>query len=145
MVNATPRPLYPRERNLVPIAWEAPCAPGPVRKGAENLASKGVRSPERPDRSESLYRPRYPGPFSHRLNNTRVTNQPINSMIFVKNVTYLATQQTLNVTPNWCQGTVASQAMKKLKTCQVGAAMTLLGPEPALGIPRCSARVAIKN
>jgi hypothetical protein len=26
-----------------------------------------------------------------------------------------------------------------------GAAMTLLGPEPALGIPRCSTRVAIKN
>jgi hypothetical protein len=26
-----------------------------------------------------------------------------------------------------------------------GAAMTLIGPEPAVGIPRCSARVAIKN
>jgi hypothetical protein len=26
-----------------------------------------------------------------------------------------------------------------------GTAMTLLGPEPALGIPRCSASVAIKN
>jgi hypothetical protein len=26
-----------------------------------------------------------------------------------------------------------------------GAAMTLLGPEPALGIPKCLARVAIKN
>ena len=84
MVNATPRPLYPRERNLVPIVREAACVPGPVRKGAENLASKGVRSPERPDRSESLYRSSYPGPFSHRLNNTCLTNQPINSMIFVK-------------------------------------------------------------
>jgi hypothetical protein len=31
------------------------------------------------------------------------------------------------------------------KLARQGAAMTLLGPEPALGIPRCSARVAIKN
>jgi hypothetical protein len=31
------------------------------------------------------------------------------------------------------------------KLVRQAAAMTLLGPEPALGIPRCSARVAIKN
>jgi len=31
--------------------------------GAENLASTGIRSPDRPARSESLYRLHYPGPF----------------------------------------------------------------------------------
>jgi len=37
-------------------------APGPVWTVAENLASTGIRSPDRPVRSESLYRLRYPGP-----------------------------------------------------------------------------------
>ena len=41
MVNATPRPLYPRERDLVPIVWEVEWAPGPVWMGAENLPSPG--------------------------------------------------------------------------------------------------------
>jgi hypothetical protein len=31
------------------------------------------------------------------------------------------------------------------KLARQGAAMMLLGPEPVLGIPRCSARVTIKN
>ena len=30
------------------------------RLGAENLAPTGIRSPDRPARSESLYRPTYP-------------------------------------------------------------------------------------
>ena len=30
--------------------------------GAENLAPTGIRSPDRPSRSESLYRLSYPGP-----------------------------------------------------------------------------------
>ena len=38
VVNATPRPLYPRERKPVPIVQEAGSAPVPVWKGAENLA-----------------------------------------------------------------------------------------------------------
>jgi hypothetical protein len=36
--------------------------PGPVWTGAENLASAGIRSPDRPARSESLYLLSYPGP-----------------------------------------------------------------------------------
>ena len=40
VVNATPRPLYPRKREPVPIVLEAVCAPGPVWTGAENLAPK---------------------------------------------------------------------------------------------------------
>ena len=102
VVNALPRPLYPRERagthckgpyhlhvpivlksgslNFLepsgpdqacngialllplPIVKEAGCAPGPVWTGAENLATTGIRYPDRPARSESLHRLSYPGP-----------------------------------------------------------------------------------
>ena len=54
--NAIPRPLHPWEKDPVPIVQEAGWGPGPVWKGGENLASTGIRSPDRPARSESLYR-----------------------------------------------------------------------------------------
>jgi hypothetical protein len=38
-------------------------APGPVWAGLENLAPTGIRSPDRPAGSESLYRLRFPGPL----------------------------------------------------------------------------------
>jgi hypothetical protein len=61
MVSTTPRPLYPRE---VPGThctggW---VASGPVWTCAKNLAPTGIRSPDRPARSQSLYRLSYPGP-----------------------------------------------------------------------------------
>jgi len=37
-------------------------APGPVWTGAENLAPTGIRYPDRPARSESLYQLSYPSP-----------------------------------------------------------------------------------
>jgi hypothetical protein len=63
MANATTRPLYPRERDPVRIVQEAGWVPKPVRTAAENLTPTGIRSPDRPARSESLYRLRYPGPL----------------------------------------------------------------------------------
>ena len=54
-----PAALYP-EKDPVPIAQEAGWAPGPVRTGAENLALTWIRSADRPARSQSLYRLRYP-------------------------------------------------------------------------------------
>ena len=39
---------------------EAGGAPGPVWTGAENIAPTGIRSPDRPARSQSLYRLSYP-------------------------------------------------------------------------------------
>jgi hypothetical protein len=45
----------------VPIVQEAGWAPGPVWTGVENLASTGIRFPDRPARNESLYRLSYPG------------------------------------------------------------------------------------
>ena len=58
--NATARPLYPRERDPIPVIQKDEWAPEAVRAGAENLAPTGIRSPDRPARSESLYRLRYP-------------------------------------------------------------------------------------
>jgi len=61
-VNATPRPLYPQERPGTHCIgnW---VAPGSVWTGAENLTPAGIRSPDRPARSELLYRLTYPGPY----------------------------------------------------------------------------------
>jgi hypothetical protein len=53
-----------QETEPVPIVQEARWAPGPVWTGTENLAHTGIRSPDRPDRSESLYRLSYPGPLN---------------------------------------------------------------------------------
>jgi hypothetical protein len=54
----------PRERDPVPIVQEAGWAPGPVWKGAENVAPTGIRFPDRQARSESLYRLSYRGPHT---------------------------------------------------------------------------------
>ena len=43
----------------VSIVQEAGLVPGPVWTGAENIASTGIRSPNRPVRSQSLYRKCY--------------------------------------------------------------------------------------
>jgi hypothetical protein len=45
------------------IMQEDVSAPGTLRAGMEYLASNGSRTPDRPDRSDSLYRLRYPGPL----------------------------------------------------------------------------------
>ena len=58
---ATRRPLYPRERDTVPPVQETRWAKGPVWTGAENLALTGIRSADRPVRTEWLYRLSYPG------------------------------------------------------------------------------------
>ena len=64
MVSVTPLPLFTPGKDPVPIAQEAGCALEPVWTGAENLAPTAIRSPDRPARSQSLYRLRYP---AHRL------------------------------------------------------------------------------
>ena len=56
-----PAAFTPR-KDPVPIVQEAGWASRPVWIGAENLAPTGIRSPDLPARSESLYRVRYPGP-----------------------------------------------------------------------------------
>ena len=61
VVNARPRSLYPG-KDSVPIVWVAGWNPRSVWTDAENLAPTEIRSPDRPARSESLYRLRYPSP-----------------------------------------------------------------------------------
>jgi len=51
----------PPGKTPVSIVKKAGWAPGTVWTDAENLAPTGIRSPDRPIRSESLYRMRYPG------------------------------------------------------------------------------------
>ena len=59
-VSVTHRPLFTPRKDPVPILQEAGWAPGPVWTDAENFAPTGNRSPDRPVRSHSLYRLRYP-------------------------------------------------------------------------------------
>jgi len=50
------------ERDSVPVLWEADWVPGPVWAGVENPVPTGIRSPDRPARSQTLHRLHYPGP-----------------------------------------------------------------------------------
>jgi hypothetical protein len=52
MVKATPRPINSWESNPKPVVQENPEL---VLTGVENLASTGIRSPERPARNGSVY------------------------------------------------------------------------------------------
>ena len=49
----------PPWKDPVPFVQEAGWAPGPVWTGAESLAPTRIRSPDRPARSQSLYRLSY--------------------------------------------------------------------------------------
>jgi len=59
VISVTPRPLFTPGKDLVPTGREAGWAPGPVWTGAENLATTGIRSPDRPACSQSVYRLSY--------------------------------------------------------------------------------------
>jgi hypothetical protein len=59
---STPGPgRFTPGKEPVPIVQEARWASEPVSTGSEYLAPTGIRSPDRPVRSESLYRLSYPG------------------------------------------------------------------------------------
>ena len=62
-VSVTPRPLFTPGKNPLPIVQEAGWAPGPIWAGTENLAATGIRFPDRPARSQSLYRLNYRAHF----------------------------------------------------------------------------------
>jgi hypothetical protein len=55
-VSVTPWPLSTPGKDPVPSVQETGWAPGPVWTGAENLVPTGIRSPNRPPRSQLLYR-----------------------------------------------------------------------------------------
>ena len=56
---ARPGRTLPPGKDPVLIVQEAGWGPGSVWTGAENLAPTGIRSPDRPVRSQSLYRLSY--------------------------------------------------------------------------------------
>lgn len=64
VVNAAPRPFYPREAAPVPVVQEA----GGARAGLNGCGEKKMccptvlRTADGPARTEALYRVRYPGP-----------------------------------------------------------------------------------
>ena len=59
-VSVTPWPLFTLGKDPVPIVQEAKWGPGSVWTGAENLVPTEIRSPDRPARSQLLYRLSYP-------------------------------------------------------------------------------------
>jgi hypothetical protein len=60
---SAPRPgRFTPGKAPVPTAQEGGWAPGPVWTCTKNLAPTGIRSPDRPARSQSLYRHELPGP-----------------------------------------------------------------------------------
>ena len=61
-LTSRPGRFNPGKEDPVPIVEEAELAPGPAWTGAKNLAPTGIRSLDRPARSESLYRLSYAGP-----------------------------------------------------------------------------------
>jgi len=66
-VSVTSRPPFTSGKYPVPFVQEAGWAPEPVWTDLENLARHGTRSPDRPARSQSLYRLRYPAYNQPRL------------------------------------------------------------------------------
>jgi hypothetical protein len=95
-VSVTPRPLFTPGKDPVPNVQKAGWASGPFWTGAENLAPTGIRSPDRPARSQSLYRLRYP---AHNISPRLVQN--LNMWSMKKSKYHLKFQvQRMENTPN---------------------------------------------
>jgi hypothetical protein len=67
-VRVAARPLFTPGKDPAPIIQEVGGGGGPgiVWTGGENLTLTFIRSPDRPARSQSLYRIRYPAHYSTR-------------------------------------------------------------------------------
>jgi len=74
----------------VPIVPEAGWGPGPVSTGAENLAPTGIRSPDRPTGSQSLYRLRYPA-HMYRLLSVNCLTACVSTQVSQSSVSALGT------------------------------------------------------
>jgi hypothetical protein len=79
VVNATPRPLYPRQRDPLPIIQETGWTPESEWTGTENLSRTEIRSLDRPARSESLYGLRCPD--SHLIPRSNKTGRCIDTEV----------------------------------------------------------------
>ena len=61
VVSTPPRSFYPLERDPASFVQTTGWSSGPIWTGKEKLASTGIRSPDGPASSKSLYRLRCPG------------------------------------------------------------------------------------
>ena len=92
MVSSTPRPYFTPGKDPVAIVQEAGWAPGPVWTGGKSRPT-GIRYPDRPARSQSLYRLSYQ---THTYKN--VTNGIVEKSNTSKEVTskmFIVTMQSL--------------------------------------------------
>jgi len=91
-VSVTPRPLFNPSKHPVPIVQEAGWAPGPVWTGAENLAPTGIRFPDRPARSQSLYRLSYPAHTTDEVHKHKYIRIFIYFYLFYFNPKYMSSE-----------------------------------------------------
>jgi len=90
-VSVTPRPHFTPGKTRYPLYKRLGGAPGPVWTDAENLVPIGIRSPDRPARSQSLHRLRYPAHFScigHRKTYVRIYDISRRNQYSNSNVVY---------------------------------------------------------
>jgi hypothetical protein len=74
VVSSMSWPHVTPRKDLAPIVQEAGLGPGPVWTDTENLAPNGIRSPDRPARSQSLYHLSYPAHNFHPLEVLNINN-----------------------------------------------------------------------
>ena len=82
---STPLPgRFTPGKDPVSIVLEARWSSEPVRTGADNLASIGIRSPDRPGRSESLYQLSYPSPRCSSVEGLMIYARKVRSVINIR-------------------------------------------------------------
>ena len=81
MVNSTPRPHFTPEKDPVPILQEAGWAPGPVWTGGKSRPHRDS-IPDRPARSQLLYRLSYPATV-HNVYIWNYQTHPFNLRLFI--------------------------------------------------------------
>jgi hypothetical protein len=97
-VSVTPRPLFTPGKDPV-LCTGGWVGAGPVWTGAENLALTGIRSPDRPACSQSLYRLSYRAHKEH--NYCTIYTHLISAHPFNANITCLIETKDLKPNQTW--------------------------------------------
>jgi len=125
-VNVTPRPLFTPGKDPVPIVQEAGWAPGPVWTGAENLAPTGIRSPDRPARSQSLYRLSYPAHWKKKPYMSTDFKNPNSTKIFGSKNKTCPGKTGCRAMVALCYGRSASDEKNTEKNCEFYSFLTAI-------------------
>jgi hypothetical protein len=105
-VSVKHRPLFTPGKDTVPILQEAGRTQGPVWTGAENFEPTGIRSPDLPARSQSLYRLSYPSPSVSRGGNYTVHTTASRRS---RRVNYASDPSDINSRAGTCNWTLCSK------------------------------------